>query len=307
MKFFDCHCHTWYSPLDGLDSPDTLVRRAKELGLVGISDTDHGTLSGTREMLKAGIEHDFPVALGVEAYLSTSNDRFDRRERSKRSDGNGLYHHLILIAKNDNGLRNLQRVMSHAWTESYVNKYPIIDLKLLAGNHEDLIVTSACVSGPISKNFQLGNEDKAIWWTNELKEMFKDDFYIELQTHNNNIVPGLNEYLLKVADSNGIKPIVTTDTHFARKEDAWIEDALLILNTGVKPKFEDGKTRADSMLIADFIERYNYLYPDRQMSFQDINVFLQTGLELHQQLVQTSIDRPDLINNTLEIAGKLGW
>jgi len=293
--------------LDGLDHPNTLVLRAKELGLVGLSITDHGTLSGTREMLKAGIEHDFPVALGVEAYLSTSNDRFDRREKAKRSDGNGIYHHLILIALNDNGLKNLQRIMTRAWTESFVSRYPIIDLELLRENYEDIVATSACVSGPLSKNFQLGHVDKALWWTQQLVDIFGDNFYIELQTHNNSIVPGLNEFLLKTADEHKIKPIVTTDTHFARKEDAWIEDALLILNTGLKPDLENGKSREESMKIDDFIERYNYLYPGRMMSFQDINVFLQTGLELHNKLVATAIDRPDLIHNTMEIAGKLGW
>lgn len=306
MEFFDCHCHSHYSPLDGLDSPDVLVKRAKELGLIGLSITDHGTLSSHREMLIAGIENDFPIALGVEAYLSTSNDRFDRRDKAKRSDGNGIYHHLILLAKNDNGLKNLQRIMSRAWSESF-NRYPIIDLKLLGDNKDDLIVTTACVSGPISKNFQLGNYDKAIWWADKLQDMFKDDLYIELQTHNNDIVAGLNEYLLKVADDRSIKPIITTDTHFAREEDRWIEDALLILNTGITPQFGDGKSRDDSMKIEDFMERYNYLYPGRTMSFEHANVFLQSGLELNNKMLNTGIDRPELIHNTMEIAEKIGW
>lgn len=254
-------------------------------------------------MLGAGLAENFPVALGVEAYLSTSNDRFDRRDKSKRADGNGVYHHLILIAKNDNGLENLQRIMSAAWTESFVTRWPIIDLELIRRYHQDIIVTTACVSGPISKNIELGNIDRAIWWLNELKATFGDDLYIELQTHQDQIVPGLNSALLDLSDKYGVKPIITTDTHFAREEDKWIEDALLILNTGLKPKAD--ADIAASMKMGDFMERYNYLYPGRTMSFEKIDVFLQTGAQLYQKMLDTAIDRPELIYNTIEIADKI--
>lgn len=303
MDFFDCHCHSHFSLLDGLDSPGTLVKRAKEIGLSGLSLTDHGSLSGHRDMLKAGIEHDFKIALGVEAYLSTSNDRFDRRSKSRREDGNGVYHHLIILAKNDRGLQNLQNIMSLAWTESFVERWPIIDLELLGQYKDDLIVTSACVSGPISKNFELGHIDRAIKWALDLKGMFGDDFYIELQDHNDSITAGLNGFLLNTADKHEIKSIITTDTHFARAEDRWIEDALLILNTGLKPRKDADLSKSMKM---DFMERYNYLYPGRVMSFEKIDVFLQTAPQLHAKMEKHGIYRTDIYTNTMEILDKIG-
>lgn len=303
MDFFDCHCHSHFSLLDGLDSPGTLVQRAQEIGLKGLSLTDHGTLAGHRDMLKAGIQNDFKIALGVEAYLSTSNDRFDRRGKSRREDGNGVYHHLIIIAKNDRGLQNLQNIMSLAWTESFVERWPIIDLELLAQFKDDLIITSACVSGPLSKNFELGHVDRAIQWANDLKALFGDDFYIELQDHNDTITKGLNGFLLNTADQLGIKPIITTDTHFARAEDRWIEDALLILNTGLKPTKDADLSKSMKM---DFMERYNYLYPGRVMSFEKIDVFLQNAPQLHTKMEKQGVHRTDIYTNTMEILDKIG-
>lgn len=253
-------------------------------------------------MLKAGIEHDFPIILGCEIYMSGTDDRFDRRSKAKRQDGEDIYNHLIVIAKNDDGLKNLQRMMAEAWTESYYHK-PICDFELLSKYGDGLIVSSACVSGLIAKNLINGNPGKAMWWAKRFKDRFGDDFYIELQTHSDDFSPWLNQRLLNLAGYLGIKPIITTDTHFAREEDKWIEDALLILNT--KPK-KIGEVDYDHMAGLDFMEKYNYLYPNRSMSFEKIDLFLQSGLTLHQQILKRGIDRPDMFVNTLEILDKLG-
>lgn len=302
IPFVDFHCHSAFSPLDGLDTPDELVKRAKEIGLTALSITDHGTSVAHREMIKAGIKHDFPIILGVEAYFSGSDDRFDRRSKAKRQDGEDIYNHIILIAKNDRGLRNLNRMMSKAWNESYYNK-PMIDFELLSEYGEDIIVSSACVSGLIARNLINGNPEKAYWWAKRFKNRFGDDFVIELQTHNDDFSPWLNQRLLNMADYLGIKAIVTTDTHFAREEDRWIEDALLILNTNPK-KIET--IDYDHMAKLDFMDKYNYLYPDRSMSFEKIDLFLQNGLTLHQQFLKHGIDRTDLITNTIDLFERMG-
>lgn len=288
--------------MDGLDSPRTLVKHAKEIGLAGLSITDHGSLAGHREMLKAGIEEDFPVALGVEAYFSGTDDRFDRRSKAKRQEGEDVYNHLILIAKNDNGLQNLNRLMSKAWTESYYNK-PMIDFNLLSDYGDDIVVSSACVSGLVARNLINDNEEKAVYWASRFRDRFGEDYYIELQDHNDDISPGLNHKLLKLADDLGIKPIITTDTHFAREEDRWIEDALLILNTNPKKAADIDYSKLATL---DFMEKYNYLYPERSMTFEKIDVFLQTGQTLHQKMQTQGIDRTDIYTNTIEILSKLG-
>lgn len=308
MEFFDIHCHSEYSPLDGLDKPETLVLRGKEIGLSGLAITDHGTLASHRDMLKAGIRHDFKIALGCEVYLSTTNDRFDKRSNvvRKKAGELSIYHHLILVAKNDRGLRNLQIIMSKAWNESYVEKWPIVDFELIAEYGDDLIISSACVSGPIAQHLALGNVEKADEWAKLFVERFGDDFYIENQVHNNSIHEGLTEKLLGFADDRNIKSIITTDTHFAREEDKWIEDALLILNTYNNAKKNSPKTIDREYLNElDFLAKYNYLYPGRPLTFEHIDVFLQTGGDLYAKFMRQGIDRPDLFANTIEILDKI--
>lgn len=672
------------SPLDGLDSPDTLVKRAKEIGLNGLAITDHGTLAGHRDMFKAGVENEFPILLGLEAYFSGSNDRFDRRSKAKRQEGEDVYNHLIIIAKNDTGLRNLQAISSASWTESFYNKplclmpgqeiitstgtkniediqvgdvvmthkgrfrkvtrtyendydgemigiklnfrynritwmtpeHPVLirsrdgsldwvqakdiksgrskgqrsnaahwfswvclpkqkneqiieeididkftewrpsnsdkgnwekvnvrktiknsmhyrtaerywkldydmgrlfglylaegfssnsclsfafhedeveyhefvinklktlfpkssigkrtypnrpeykgvtvylesmiatqifsnlmgngsvnkhapdflfeapedfqrgvfegclegdgalgrndtaipftqtsetlywqmrmlgakfrndfsnlvigkknkehhskqyrtvfsklsedsyrnvkfdenfvykpvsslekkhyngkvynieveedhsyisdfsmhncDMEILEDNKEGLIITSACVSGLVAKALREKDPERAERWALDFKRVFADDFYIELQDHNDDIEPGLNEALLNLADKLNIKPIITTDTHFAKPEDRWIEDALLILNTNPGKAKDFDLSHAHKL---EFMDMYNYLYPNRTMSFQDIDVFLQNGETLYQKMCKRGITRTDIYSNTLEIMEKLG-
>ena len=310
MRFFDWHCHSTYSPLDGLDSPEDLVIRGVEIGLDGLNITDHGNLRGHREMLKAGIKHNFKISLGVEAYLSTSNDRFDTRTKKARDNGLGVYHHLILIAKNDNGLQNLQRIMSKAWNESIYkvrkSEFALVDMDLISEYGDDIMISTACVSGPIAENLALGNDEAADHWARMFVDRFGDDVYVENMVHNSGIHEGLTEKLLKFADDRNMKSIVTTDTHFAREEDLWIEEALLILGTyeqskKSKPKIID----RDHLNSLDFIEKYNYLYPERPISFEKFDAFLQTGLDLHNKFMQQGIDRPDLFAHTIEMKDKL--
>lgn len=302
MDFFDMHCHSFYSPMDGLDSPDTLVKRGKEIGLAGLSITDHGVCSSHREMLKAGIENDFKIALGLEGYFSGSDDRFDRRSKAKRQDGDSVYNHIIIIAKNDNGLKNLYAMQEKAYMESFYQK-SIIDFELLSEYGDDLIISSACVSGLIARNLINDNEEKAIYWARRFKDRFEGDFYIELQSHNDDISAGLNQKLLDLADTQGIKSIISTDTHFANPEDKWIEDALLILNTNPKKNPEFDYTKMEKMSI---MEKYNYIYPDRQMTFEKINVFLQNYETLNEEMLRRGYNRPDLFSNTIEVADKIG-
>src|SRR5690606_27208098 len=133
-----------------------------------------------------------------------------------------------------------------------------------------------------------------------LKSFLGDRLFIEVQGHN---PPEMNEALLKIADQEQIKPVITSDCHYAKQEDIWIEDAMLILSTN--PDLQKGFdfTRSQKM---DFLERYNYLYPGRRMSFQDIEVFLKSAEEHHNALKHQGIDRTDVISNTKLVADSIG-
>jgi len=156
-NFTHLHVHSQYSVMDGLNSPMELLSAAQKLGHTSIAITDHGTLSSHREMQKAAEELGMKPILGVEAYISAT-DRFDKRDTSKRDDNTSIFNHIIILAKNEAGLRNLNKLSEIAWTEGYYHK-PRIDREILAEYKEGLIVLSGCMNGLISKAIERGEED----------------------------------------------------------------------------------------------------------------------------------------------------
>ena len=130
MDFAHLHCHSQYSLMDGLCSPHELLSAARDLGQTAVSITDHGTLSGHRDMQRAAKELGLKPILGVEAYISET-DRFDRRDIKTRDDNTQVFNHIILLAKDQAGLKNLHHLSEVAWTEGFYRK-PRIDLELLS-------------------------------------------------------------------------------------------------------------------------------------------------------------------------------
>lgn len=270
------------------------MKRAKELGMTHLPQTNHGTLMGHREFQIAAAEAGIIPILGVEAYIS-STDRFDKRSKAKRTDGTNVYNHMILLAQNETGLQSLRRLNEIAWTEGFYNK-PRIDIDALEEHNEGLIVTSGCMSGLISAELLKGDLDQAMNWGVKLKSILGDRFFIEVQGHND---PALNAGLLLVADTLGIRPVITSDCHYARKEDLWIEEAMLILSTNPKPDYSADLSKSKKM---GMLERFNYLYPDRTMTFEQIEIYLR-GAEDHLALMaKQGVDRTDIVTNTMLIA-----
>jgi DNA polymerase III subunit alpha len=297
--FVHLHCHSQYSTMDGLCSPHELLTAAKNLGHTSLAITDHGTLSAHREMQKAAKELGMKPILGIEAYISET-DRFDRRDIRKRDDNTSVFNHIILLSKNQVGLDNLQKLSEIAWTEGYYRK-PRIDLEVLDEYGDGLIVLSGCMNGLISKALERGREDRARQITHWFKSRFGDDFYMEIQPHN---PIELNQKLLEIADSFGIRPVVTSDCHFATADQRATEEALLILST--KPNSNKEYNFINSTKIKDVFERYNYLYPDRPISFQNIDVYIQSIEEISRTMLAQGIDREDIYENTLRIADCVG-
>ena len=235
MKFTHLHVHSYFSILDGASSPETLVKKAVENGMEALALTDHGNMFGIKKFHDAAKKHGIKPILGCEMYLAA-----DRHNRT-RTKGKKEYNHLILLAKNPTGYKNLIRLVSDGYLEGFYSK-PRIDWELLEKYHEGLIAGSACLAGEIPQAILEKNYEKAEQLTLKYKELFGDDFYLELMLHKSE-VPGkdaevyenqkiVNEKLIELARKHNIKLIATNDVHFANKEDAEAHDHLIAINTG---------------------------------------------------------------------------
>jgi DNA polymerase-3 subunit alpha len=283
--------------MDGLNSPAELMKAAKDLGHTGIAITDHGTLSSHRDMQIAAQELGLKPILGLEAYISPT-DRFDKSSKTDKTVQ--AYNHIILLAKNENGLKNLNILSEIAWTEGYYHK-PRIDREVLSQYGDDLVVLSGCMNGLISKAIERDEIKEARMLAEWFKNRFNDDFYMEIQPHN---PVELNKKLLELADEFKIKPVITGDCHYARKEDRAVEEAMLILSTS--PKINREADFEKSRKMTDVFERFNYLYPDRRISFQDIDVYITSKEELEEHMGSQGITRKDIYSNSYEIEKKIG-
>lgn len=297
MQITGIHNHTEYSPLDSVATTDDVVKRAVELGMPAISITDHGTLAGHRSFQRSAKKFGIKPILGEELYYAET-DRFDRRAKTSRQDGTSIYVHLIALAMNDNGVKNLQAIDREAWL-AYYNK-PRMDWELLEAYNEDIIFTSACMGGLLSKAM---NERKDYEYAYDQAKKFQnllgDRYYIELQGHN---PPQLNHDLLQLADELKIKAIIAEDSHYASPDQKEMEEIFLILSTHPKMNKEADLKEASKM---ELLDRLNYLYPDRTMTFQHINLYIG-GYDLRkQECLAMGIEREDIFTNTTEIADRI--
>jgi len=297
MSFTHLHVHSYYSLMDGLNSPKELCQAAVDAGQTSIAITDHGTLSSHREMQIAAKELGIKPILGVEAYISPT-DRFDRSSATDKSIQ--AYNHIILLAKNRNGLKNINSLQEIAWNEGFYHK-PRIDMEILKEYAKDIIVLSGCLNGLISKCIEKEEFEEAENILKDFKKTFGEDFYIEVQSHN---PKEINSKLLELADKLGIKPVATGDAHYAKGEDKTLEEAMLILSTS--PKSDKESDFEVSRGMGNVLDRLNYLYPDRRISFQDYNLFIQTREEIESDFNKCDIKRVDIYENTMEIAEKIG-
>jgi DNA polymerase-3 subunit alpha len=225
-KFIHLHVHSHYSLLDGLAKIDELVDKAKEFGMDSLALTDHGAMYGAiefyRKCLTAGIK---PI-IGAELYL-TLGSRFDKT--AGKSD---IRYHLVLLAKNKIGYRNLIKLVTKSHLEGFYYK-PRIDKELLEKYHEGLIFLTSCLQGEIPNAILAGDWAKAKATTLEYKKIFgKDNFYLEIQDHPNEIDQvRANEGLIKLAKELKLPLVATNDVHYLNKEDADVHDVLLCIQT----------------------------------------------------------------------------
>ena len=238
--------------------------------------------------------------LGVEGYITA--DRFDQRDKGEREGLLDLvYNHVIVLAKDKVGLENLNKLNEIAWTEGFYKK-PRIDYEVLEKYSEGLIVTSGCLSGALAKAIEaeeFAEAKRIIEWH---KRVFKDDFYIEVMPHN---PAEVNKQLLALADEYGVKPVVTPDCHHAHTGQKEIQELKLILNT-YSNKVQKDATYEKSCKHDNLVDRLQYLYGDRDISFTEYDIHLLSDEEMHNAMKAQGIDREDMYEATREIANKIG-
>lgn len=232
IKFTHLHVHSQYSLLDGKASVPELVDKAIADGMRGIALTDHGNMFGIKEFfnyvekVNGGKEESekFKPILGCEMYVAPES-LLDRKGKDKKDRG----YHLIVLAKNNRGYHNLVKLVSKAWTDGFYY-HPRTDRKELAEHHEGLIVCSACLGGEVPQMIMQEKlkeaEERILWY----KEIFGEDYYLELQRHqtfkenaNYEVYPAqqkVNAVLMEMAKKHNIKVIATNDVHFAYENDA---------------------------------------------------------------------------------------
>jgi DNA polymerase-3 subunit alpha len=285
--------------MDGVATPEEYVNRAVELGMQAIAITDHGTLSGHRELHRIAKANGIKPILGVEGYMTTS--MADKRAKADRTDPlDQNYHHIVLLAKNQVGLENLNKINEIAWTDGFFSK-PRFDFETLSKYKEGIIVTSACLSGWIAKAVELGElatAKKHIQW---FKKEFGDDYYIEVMPHN---PPEVNKGIIDLADAAKVKIVVTPDCHHSDTSQKEVQELMLLLNTHAK--LQKDVTYDKSKKHESFMDRLDYLYgADRMMSFNKFDIHLLSYEEMKDAMLKQGIDREDMFASTNEIADKV--
>jgi DNA polymerase III subunit alpha len=227
MKFTHLHVHSHYSLLDGLSKIDELLDYAKELGMDSIALTDHGVLYGAVEFFKKAKERGIKPIIGCEVYVAKE------KMEQKRPGIDDKRYHLVLLAKNETGYKNLVKMITRAHLEGFYYK-PRIDEELLSQNAEGLIAMTACVQGKIPRLILANKTKEAEELALKYKKLFGEgNFYLELQNHPHvEEQAKVNEKLIAMSKKLDIPLVATNDCHYLRKDDAEAQDILMLINTG---------------------------------------------------------------------------
>ena len=221
MSFAHLHVHTEYSLLDGFSKIKKLIQRTKELGMDSVAITDHGTMFGVVEFYMTAKEANVKPIIGLETYISARRMSDRDAQKDKRS------YHLLLLAENETGYKNLLKIASASQMEGFYY-YPRVDHEYLEQHSEGLIASTSCMSGEVprtilNKGVEAGRQVLE-WYINTFGV---DNFFIELQSHNIPELPALNRTLLDLGKRFNLKTIATNDVHYINRSDARLQDIML--------------------------------------------------------------------------------
>jgi DNA polymerase-3 subunit alpha len=268
-NFVHLHVHSQYSLLDGACRIQDLVNKAAAYDMPAVAITDHGNIFGTIEFYKAATKAGIKPIIGCETYIAPGS-RLDKTPRNKNA------HHLVLLAKNETGYRNLLKLVSSAYIDGFYYS-PRMDKELLAAHSKGLLATSACIKGEVAQHVIQGNYNAALKTADEFRQIFgRGNFYLELMDHGIAEQKTANEGLLKISQELKIPVIATNDVHYLEQNQSKAHDALLCIQTQTT------------------------LSDPRRMSLSTDQFYFKSP----QQMAQDFSWAPQAVKNTLEVAEK---
>jgi DNA polymerase-3 subunit alpha len=293
MKFSHLHVHTQFSLLDGAASIQNLYKKAIKDGMPALAISDHGNMFGVFEFVAEAHKHKdengnlkVKPIVGCEFYITTNRHikTFTKEQKDQR-------HHQILLAKNEEGYRNLVKLTSLGFIEGMYSKYPRIDKELILRHHKGLIATTCCLGAmvpqAILKKGEEEGENEFKWWLN----VFQEDFYVELQRHGMAEQDKVNLVLIKLARKYNVKIIASNDSHYVEQSDFNAHDILLCINTGEKLATPALREFSDDDV---FVKDKRFAFPNDQFYFKTT-----------EEMSKVFSDLPEAIDNTNEIADKI--
>ena len=268
-KFVHLHIHSEFSLLDGANRIKDLPVRAKELGMDAIAITDHGSMFGAIDFYKACKANEVKPIIGCEVYVAP------RSRHDKDPNIDGKYSHLILLAKNNEGYKNLAKLVSIGYTEGFYYK-PRIDHEVLEMYHEGLVCCSACLAGEVNQAILAGDIEKAKQVALWFKSIFGEDYYLEIQHNGIKEQVLANQKLIELSRELDIPLVATNDAHYLKREDAYNHEVLLCIQTGKRMSDLD------------------------RMKFDTDELYIKSPEEMEDFFKNV----PDAIENTVKIAEK---
>jgi len=270
--FVHLHLHSQYSLLDGAIKIQPLFARARALGMPAVALTDHGNLFGAVEFYEQAHRAKVKPILGCEVYVAAQS-RFDKEARERDDSGFDAISHLLLIAMNETGYRNLMVLVSKGYLEGFYYR-PRIDLDLLRAHSEGLIATSGCLSSMVSRAITSGQGETAWRLVEEFASLFPDRYYLELQRHGIGDQDRVNAELFRMSADLGLPLVATNDAHYLEQGDHRHHEALLCIGTGT------------------------HLDDPKRFRFNGEGFYLKSG----DEMAEVFRDHPSAVANTLEIA-----
>ena len=277
-EFSHLHVHTQFSLLDGAASIKKLMKKAQQDNMKAIALTDHGNMFGAFNFVAEANKHNIKPIVGCEFYLVE-----DRFRKTFNKDNKDQRFHQLLLAKDQEGYKNLSKLCSLGFIDGLYSKWPRIDRELILKYHKGLIATSCCIGAEVPQAILNKGEEEAekhlLWWL----DIFGEDYYIELQRHNMPEQELINKVLLKLAKKHNIKIIASNDSHYVDQEDSNAHDILLCVNTGELQATPIGDGKG-----------YRFGFPNDQFFFKT-----------QDQMNALFSDIPEAIDNTNEIVDKI--
>jgi len=317
VSFVHLHCHSEYSLLDGANRVEDLIARALEFEQPALAVTDHGNMHAAWEFQEKAKKAGLKPILGMEAYVAPGDRRSRQRVESSfqsvQSGNSGkagqigkarAYYHLVLLAQNATGYRNLVKLSSLGYTEGFYSK-PRVDRELLAQYSEGIVVSSACMAGEVATHLLADNWDAARETAAWYAELFKDRYYLEVQAHDSEGQALLNERVFKLADELGLPVVATNDAHFLRHEDHASHDVLLCIGLG-KNVSDSNRMHYDDGLYFKNADEMRERFPERADVLENtLRIADETNIEFKKKYNVPSFPLPKGVRSENELLVRL--